>query len=264
MDDIVRSIHLSRTYHGVLYSACAYLILKTIKYREGSMVYDFCSWTGEDVGTAQVQCVADTVEALFTVIDPSQPTVSLKSKKESSFPDFVPCAILRAGGFVPDAENQKKILYGIEPSIYAIVVWTDMNAYLSWDFPCSPKRFLSRVRTTARHGPGTTFSFVTREDIPHVLNFRSFLMEELMAVPTEEHIMRDGDAVEVVSQIDQANARAGDILYGKLPPIKADIYADMVRKLVDASPELKSMERFCAAAVDVLINYKREHGVQYF
>lgn len=61
-----------------------------------------------------------------------------------------------------------------------------------------------------------------------------------MAAPIEEQIMRDGDAVEVVSETDQANARAGEILYGKLPPIKADIYADMVRKLLDASPFLKS------------------------
>lgn len=125
---------------------------------------------------------------------------------------------------------------------YQIMITPLADNVISWDFP-TPKRFLFRVMKTAMHGPGTAYSFVTREDIPYVLNFRFFLLEELTAAPapTEEQIMRDADMLEVVSEIDQANARAGDILYGRLPPIKADIYADIVRKLLDASPELKSM-----------------------
>lgn len=147
---------------------------------------------------------------------------------------------------------------------YEMMQIPPVDNIINWDFPCSPERFLSRVRTTVRAGQsGTSFSFVTHEDIPYVLNFRIFLVEELMAAPTEEQIMRDSDRVEVVSGTDQANAGEEEILYGSLPPIK-DCYADMVRHLLDSSPELKAMERFCAEVVELQIKYKREYGVKYF
>ncbi|XP_074340983.1 putative DEAD-box ATP-dependent RNA helicase 29 [Apium graveolens] len=122
---------------------------------------------------------------------------------------------------------------------------------INWDFPISPKHFLSRLRVTARAGrPGTAFSFVTPEDISYVLRFRIFLLQEMVAAPSEKHIMQDGNMLEVVSEIDQTNMSEGRIIYGRLPQIVVDCYADSVRKMLDNSPKLKLMETSCAVASD--------------
>lgn len=49
---------------------------------------------------------------------------------------------------------------------YEMMIAPLVDNIINRDFSCTPKRFLSRVRTTARTGPGTAFSFVTCEDIP--------------------------------------------------------------------------------------------------
>ncbi|KAL6507020.1 ATP-dependent RNA helicase ddx54 [Orobanche hederae] len=116
---------------------------------------------------------------------------------------------------------------------------------INWDFPCSPEHFLSRVRATVGAvQPGTVFFFVTRGNILHVLDFRIFLLKEMIAAPTEEQITQHGNTLEVVSEVDQADERR-KIFYGCLPGIVVDSYADEVQKILDASPKLKSMERSC-------------------
>lgn len=131
---------------------------------------------------------------------------------------------------------------------------------INWDFPFSPKHFISRLRVTARAGqPGTAFSFVTPEDIPYVLDFRIFLLKEMVAAPTEEHIMQDGNTLEVLPEVDQTNLSEGEIIYGRLPRMLVDFYADGVRKMLDNSPKLKLMETSCAVALDRLKTFRADY-----
>lgn len=105
----------------------------------------------------------------------------------------------------------------------------EVDNIINWDFPRSLKHFLNRVMATVGAvQPGTVFSFVTRRNIPDVLHFRIFLLEEMIAAPTEEQVLQHGKTLEVVSEVDQVNERR-KIFYGCLPRIVVDSYADEVQ-----------------------------------
>ncbi|KAL8134359.1 hypothetical protein AgCh_009399 [Apium graveolens] len=121
-----------------------------------------------------------------------------------------------------------------------------LDNVINWDFPPRPKLFVHRVGRAARAGRiGTAFSFVTSEDMPHVLDLHLFLSKPIRAAPTEEEVSHNVN--NLMSKIDQAIAN-GETVYGRFPQTILDHYADVVRVLLDSSTELHSLERPCAKA----------------
>lgn len=121
-----------------------------------------------------------------------------------------------------------------------------LDNVINWDFPPRPKLFVHRVGRAARAGrTGTAFSFVTSEDMPHVLDLHLFLSKPIRAAPTEEEVSHDVN--NLMSKIDQAIAN-GETVYGRFPQTIIDSYADVVRLLLESSTELHSLERPCAKA----------------
>lgn len=121
-----------------------------------------------------------------------------------------------------------------------------LDNVINWDFPPKPKLFVHRVGRAARAGrTGTAFSFVTSEDMPHVLDLHLFLSKPIRAAPPEEEVLQNMD--KVMSKIDQAIAN-GETVYGRFPQTVIDLYADRVREILDSSTELNSLERPCAKA----------------
>nr|XP_017247102.1 PREDICTED: putative DEAD-box ATP-dependent RNA helicase 29 [Daucus carota subsp. sativus] len=121
-----------------------------------------------------------------------------------------------------------------------------LDNVINWDFPPRPKLFVHRVGRAARAGrTGTAFSFVTTEDMPHVLDLHLFLSKPVRAAPTEEEVSHNVN--NLMSKIDQAIAN-GETVYGRFPQTVLDLYADRVRELLDSSTELHSLERPCTKA----------------
>ncbi|KAL1820211.1 hypothetical protein ACET3Z_015080 [Daucus carota] len=121
-----------------------------------------------------------------------------------------------------------------------------LDNVINWDFPPIPEIFVRRVGRAARAGrTGTAFSFVTNEDMPHVLDLHLFLSRPIRAAPTEEEVSHNVN--NLMSKIDQAIAN-GESVYGRFPQTVLDLYADRVRELLDSSTELHSLERPCTKA----------------
>ncbi|KAL8467026.1 hypothetical protein ACS0TY_035923 [Phlomoides rotata] len=116
-----------------------------------------------------------------------------------------------------------------------------LDNVVNFDFPPKPKLFVHRVGRAARAGrTGTSFSFVTTEDMPFVLDLHLFLSKPIRPAPTEEEVLRDMDGV--MSKIDEAVAN-GATVYGRFPQRVIDLLADRVREIIDSSTELGAMVR---------------------
>ncbi|KAK1361364.1 Hydrolase [Heracleum sosnowskyi] len=129
-----------------------------------------------------------------------------------------------------------------------------LDNVINWDFPPRPKLFVHRVGRAARAGrTGTAFSFVTSEDMPHVLDLHLFLSKPIRAAPTAEEVSHDVN--NLMSKIDQAIA-SGETVYGRFPQTIIDSYTDVVRVLLESSTELHSLERPCAKAFSLYYKTK--------
>ncbi|XP_073133429.1 putative DEAD-box ATP-dependent RNA helicase 29 [Henckelia pumila] len=114
-----------------------------------------------------------------------------------------------------------------------------LDNVVNFDFPPKPKLFVHRVGRAARAGrTGTSFSFVTSEDMPYLLDLHLFLSKPLRAAPTEEEVLQDMDGV--MAKIDQAVSN-GETVYGRFPQRVIDLIADRVREIIDSSTELSAM-----------------------
>ncbi|KZV17347.1 DEAD-box ATP-dependent RNA helicase 29 [Dorcoceras hygrometricum] len=114
-----------------------------------------------------------------------------------------------------------------------------LDNVVNFDFPPKPKLFVHRVGRAARAGrTGTSFSFVTSEDMPYLLDLHLFLSKPLRAAPTEEEVLQDKDGV--MAKIDQAVSN-GETVYGRFPQRVIDLIADRVREIVDSSTELSAL-----------------------
>ncbi|KAL9144633.1 hypothetical protein ABFS82_14G308600 [Erythranthe guttata] len=121
-----------------------------------------------------------------------------------------------------------------------------LDNVINFDFPPRPKLFVHRVGRAARAGrTGTSYSFVTPEDMPHVLDLHLFLSKPIRPAPTEEEVIRDVDGV--TSKIDQAIAN-GSTVYGRFPQRVIDLHSDRVRQIVEASTELTALVKPAANA----------------
>ncbi|KAL8134360.1 hypothetical protein AgCh_009400 [Apium graveolens] len=129
-----------------------------------------------------------------------------------------------------------------------------LDNVINWDFPSRPKLFVHRVGRAARAGrTGTVFSFVTSDDMPHILDLHLFLSKPIRAAPTEEEVSHDVN--NLMSKIDQAIA-SGETVYGRFPQTILDHYSDVVRVLLDSFTEIDALERPCAKAF--CLYYKRK------
>ncbi|KAG8389780.1 hypothetical protein BUALT_Bualt01G0014100 [Buddleja alternifolia] len=114
-----------------------------------------------------------------------------------------------------------------------------LDNVVNFDFPSKPKLFVHRVGRAARAGrTGTSFSFVTSEDMPYVLDLHLFLSKPIRPAPTEEEVLRDTDGV--MAKIDQAIAN-GETVYGRFPQRLVDLLADRVREIIENSVELNAL-----------------------
>ncbi|KAH6785812.1 hypothetical protein C2S51_038267 [Perilla frutescens var. frutescens] len=114
-----------------------------------------------------------------------------------------------------------------------------LDNVVNFDFPPKPKLFVHRVGRAARAGrTGTSFSFVTSEDMAYVLDLHLFLSKPIRPAPTEEELLRDMDGV--MSKIDQAVAN-GETVYGRLPQRPIDLLSDRVREIIESSAELSTL-----------------------
>ncbi|KAL3845461.1 hypothetical protein ACJIZ3_002864 [Penstemon smallii] len=121
-----------------------------------------------------------------------------------------------------------------------------LDNVVNFDFPPRPKLFVHRVGRAARAGrTGTAFSFVTVEDMPHVLDLHLFLSKPIRPSPTEEEVLRDMDGTK--TKLEQALAN-GETVYGRFPQSVIDLFSDRVREIIDSSVELNALLRPCSKA----------------
>ncbi|KAK1257430.1 DEAD-box ATP-dependent RNA helicase 29 [Acorus gramineus] len=114
-----------------------------------------------------------------------------------------------------------------------------LDNVVNWDFPPKPKFFVHRVGRVARAGrTGTTYSFVTSEDMPYLLDLHLFLSKPIRPAPSEEEVLQDREGTS--SKIDQALAR-GEAIYGWFPQTVLDLVSDRVREIINESVELVSL-----------------------
>lgn len=114
-----------------------------------------------------------------------------------------------------------------------------LDNVVNFDFPPKPKLFVHRVGRAARAGrTGTSFSFVTSEDMPYLLDLHLFLSKPIRPAPTEEEVLRDMDGV--LTKIDQAVAN-GETVYGRFPQRVIDLLSDRVREIIESSTELTAL-----------------------
>lgn len=114
-----------------------------------------------------------------------------------------------------------------------------LDNVVNFDFPPKPKLFVHRVGRAARAGrTGTSFSFVTPEDMPHVLDLHLFLSKPIRPAPSEEEVLKDMDGV--MSKIDEAVAN-GETVYGRFPQRVIDLLSDRVREIIESSTELSAL-----------------------
>lgn len=124
-----------------------------------------------------------------------------------------------------------------------------LDNVVNWDFPPKPKLFIHRVGRVARAGrTGTTYSFVTPEDMPYLLDLHLFLSKPLIPAPAEDEVLQDME--RVYSRIDQAIAN-GETVYGRFPQTIIDLVSDRVREIINGCSELIALQKTCANAFRV-------------
>ncbi|KAL6504520.1 putative DEAD-box ATP-dependent RNA helicase 29 [Orobanche gracilis] len=129
-----------------------------------------------------------------------------------------------------------------------------LDNVVNFDFPPKPKLFVHRVGRAARAGrTGTSFSFVTSEDMAHLVDLHLFLSKPIKPAPTEEEFLRDKDGV--MAKIDQAIA-SGETIYGRFPQRAIDLLSDRVREIVESSTELNALLRPSSKAFSLYIKTK--------
>lgn len=131
-----------------------------------------------------------------------------------------------------------------------------LDNVINWDFPFKPKLFVHRVGRVARAGrTGTAYSFVTAEDMPHLLDLHLFLSKPIRPAPTEQDVVQDLDGV--MSTINQAIAN-GESVYGHFPQTAIDLTADRVREIIDSSTELLALRKPCERAFRLYVKSKEK------
>lgn len=131
-----------------------------------------------------------------------------------------------------------------------------LDNVINWDFPFKPKLFVHRVGRVARAGrTGTAYSFVTAEDMPHLLDLHLFLSKPIRPAPTEQDLVRDLDGL--MSTINQAIAN-GESVYGHFPQTAIDLTADRVREIIDSSTELMALLKPCERAFRLYVKSKEK------
>eukprot|EP00892_Ulva_mutabilis_P001571 jgi/Ulvmu1/11414/UM075_0076.1 len=108
---------------------------------------------------------------------------------------------------------------------------------LHYDFPPTPKLFVHRSGRAARAGrPGTSFSFVTAEDMPYAVDLHLFLSRPLTPVP-----MHGGAAAA-------EGASDGTSWLGAFPEALLDIAIEQARAQLALSPSMQSLAQSCENA----------------
>lgn len=129
-----------------------------------------------------------------------------------------------------------------------------LDNVVNWDFPPKPKLFIHRVGRVARAGrTGTTYSFVTPEDMPYLLDLHLFLSKPLIPAPTEDEVLRGME--RVYSRIDQAIAN-GETVYGRFPQSVIDLVSDRVREIINGCTELITLQKTCTNAFRIYTKTK--------
>lgn len=129
-----------------------------------------------------------------------------------------------------------------------------LDNVVNWDFPPKPKLFIHRVGRVARAGrTGTTYSFVTPEDMPYLLDLHLFLSKPLIPAPTEDEVLWGME--RVYSRIDQAIAN-GETVYGRFPQTVIDLVSDRVREIINGCTELITLQKTCTNAFRVYTKTK--------
>ncbi|KAL9259917.1 putative DEAD-box ATP-dependent RNA helicase 29 [Drosera capensis] len=129
-----------------------------------------------------------------------------------------------------------------------------LDNVINWDFPPNPKLFVHRAGRAARAGrTGTSYSLLTSEDMPYLLDLHLFLSKPIRAAPTEEEVLKDKEGV--LSGINQAIDN-GETVYGRLPQSVLDLISDRVREILDSSAELASLVKTSANAFRMYMKTK--------
>ncbi|GER38746.1 dead box ATP-dependent RNA helicase [Striga asiatica] len=116
-----------------------------------------------------------------------------------------------------------------------------LDNVVNFDFPPKPKLFVHRVGRAARAGrTGTSFSFVTSEDMAYLLDLHLFLSKPIRPAPTEDEVLRDRNSA--MAKIDQTIANGGTV-YGRFSQRAIDLLSDRVREIIESSAELAGLLR---------------------
>ncbi|BBN17990.1 ATP-dependent RNA helicase DDX54/DBP10 [Marchantia polymorpha subsp. ruderalis] len=120
-----------------------------------------------------------------------------------------------------------------------------LDNVINYDFPPKPKLFVHRVGRAARAGrTGTSFSFVTSDEMPFLLDLHLFLSRPIKAAPSEEEFEDNRDKTQ--ETMDEANARG--TVYGRFPQAILDLHMDRLREVINHGNELVALHKACSNA----------------
>ena len=90
-----------------------------------------------------------------------------------------------------------------------------LDNVINYDFPGKPKLFIHRAGRVARAGrKGTAYSFLSRDELPYLLDLHLFLSRPLSPAP-------DVPLAEAASQIDNLDPRSS--IFGAFPQVNFDL-----------------------------------------
>ncbi|KAL3680282.1 hypothetical protein R1sor_023238 [Riccia sorocarpa] len=120
-----------------------------------------------------------------------------------------------------------------------------LDNVINYDFPPKPKLFVHRVGRAARAGRiGTSYSLVTTDEIPFLLDLHLFLSRPIKTAPSEEEFEANREKAQ--RSLDEANARG--TVYGRFPQAVLDLNMDRLREVINNSTELVALQKACANA----------------
>ncbi|KAL2612800.1 hypothetical protein R1flu_024492 [Riccia fluitans] len=120
-----------------------------------------------------------------------------------------------------------------------------LDNVINYDFPPKPKLFVHRVGRAARAGrTGTSYSLVTADEIPFLLDLHLFLSRPIKAAPSEEEFETNREKTQ--ESMEEANARG--TVYGRCPQAVLDLYMDRFREIISNNTELLALQKACANA----------------
>lgn len=116
-----------------------------------------------------------------------------------------------------------------------------LDNVINYDFPPKPKLFVHRVGRAARAGrTGTSYSFVTSEEMPYVLDLHLYLSKGIRPAPLEEAIVADRE--KVMADLEAASKR-GETIFGRMPQSVLDFGMDRLREVISNNDDLIGLQK---------------------